>query len=154
MCRSEKAAVCLLPNSCLGIAVRILAKFESNEVGLTWDKASSSPSADDDFSFSWVLGMFVIQSLFYAVITWYDDMTLFWFTLDAWHKLSLSSLYCSVMLYLLIIIWLMVCLLVLGMWRQYFQAVMESLSHSIFPSQKVTGVDFPMIILCKWSLKR
>ncbi|XP_067040088.1 phospholipid-transporting ATPase ABCA3-like [Acropora muricata] len=71
--RSEKAAVCLLPNSCLGIAVRILAKFESNEVGLTWDKASSSPSAEDDFSFSWVLGMFVTQSLFYAVITWYVE---------------------------------------------------------------------------------
>ncbi|XP_015769367.1 PREDICTED: ATP-binding cassette sub-family A member 3-like [Acropora digitifera] len=49
------------------------AKFESNEVGLTWDKASFSPSADDDFSFSWVLGMFVIQSLFYAVITWYVE---------------------------------------------------------------------------------
>lgn len=71
--RSEKAAVCLLPNSCLGIAVRIFAKFESNEVGLTWDKVSSSPSPDDDFSFSWVLGMLIIESLVYAVITWYVE---------------------------------------------------------------------------------
>ena len=75
--RSEKAAVCLLPNSCLGIAVRIFAKFESNEVGLTWDKVSSSPSPDDDFSFSWVLGMLIIESLVYAVITWYDVFLIF-----------------------------------------------------------------------------
>ena len=68
--RSEKAAACLLPNTCLGIATRIIAKFESIEVGLTWDRVSASPSPDDDFSFSWVLGMLIIQSLIFAIITW------------------------------------------------------------------------------------
>lgn len=69
--RSEKAASCLLPNTCLGIATLIIAKFESIEVGLTWDRVSTSPSPDDNFSFSWVLGMLVIQSLIFGVITWY-----------------------------------------------------------------------------------
>lgn len=71
--RSEKAAACLLPNTCLGIATRIIAKFESIEVGLTWDRVSASPSPDDDFSFSWVLGMLIIQSIIFALITWYIE---------------------------------------------------------------------------------
>ena len=69
--RGEKAASCLLPNTCLGIATRIIAKFESLEVGLTWSRVGSSPSADDDFSFAYVLGMFIVQSIIYGIITWY-----------------------------------------------------------------------------------
>ena len=70
-CRAEKAASCLLPNTCLGIATYIIARFESNEVGLTWDKVSASPTPEDDFSFSMVLGMFVVQSIIYGIIAWY-----------------------------------------------------------------------------------
>ena len=69
--RAEKAASCLLPNTCLGIATRIIAKFETLEVGMTWDQVSRSPSPDDDFSFSWVLGMFAIQIAIYGILTWY-----------------------------------------------------------------------------------
>lgn len=69
--RAEKAASCLLPNTCLGIATYIIARFESNEVGLTWDKVSASPTPEDDFSFSMVLGMFIIQSIIYGIIAWY-----------------------------------------------------------------------------------
>ena len=69
--RGEKAASCLLPNTCLGIATRIIAKFESLEVGLTWSRVSRSPAPDDDFSFAYVLGMFIVQSIMYGVITWY-----------------------------------------------------------------------------------
>ncbi|KAJ7352721.1 hypothetical protein OS493_034326 [Desmophyllum pertusum] len=71
--KGEKAAACLLPNTCLGIATRIIAKFESLEVGLTWGRVSRSPSADDDFSFDMVLGMLVVQSLVYGIITWYVE---------------------------------------------------------------------------------
>ena len=70
-CRAEKAASCLLPNTCLGIATYIIARFESNEVGLTWDKVSASPTPEDDFSFSMVLGMLIIQSIIYGIIAWY-----------------------------------------------------------------------------------
>lgn len=71
--RSEKAAACLLPNTCLGIATRIIAKFEIREVGLTWSRVSESPDPDDDFSFDMVLGMLIIQSLIFGVITWYVE---------------------------------------------------------------------------------
>ena len=70
-CRAEKAASCLLPNTCLGIATYIIARFESNEVGLTWDKVSASPTPEDGFSFSMVLGMLIIQSIIYGIIAWY-----------------------------------------------------------------------------------
>ena len=70
--RGEKAASCLLPNTCLGIATRIIAKFESIEVGLTWSRVGSSPSPDDDFSFAYVLVMLIVQSIIYGIITWYD----------------------------------------------------------------------------------
>lgn len=69
--RGEKAASCLLPNTCLGIATRIIAKFESLEVGLTWSRVGRSPAPDDDFSFAYVLGMFIVQSIIYGIITWY-----------------------------------------------------------------------------------
>ncbi|XP_073229976.1 phospholipid-transporting ATPase ABCA3-like [Porites lutea] len=71
--RAEKAASCLLPNTCLGIATYIIARFESNEVGLTWDKVSASPTPEDDFSFSMVLGMLIIQSIIYGIIAWYVE---------------------------------------------------------------------------------
>jgi len=71
--RGEKAASCLLPNTCLGIATRIIAKFESLEVGLTWSRVGRSPAPDDDFSFAYVLGMFIVQSIIYGIITWYVE---------------------------------------------------------------------------------
>lgn len=60
-----------MPNTCLGIATRIIAKFEIREVGLTWSRVSESPDPDDDFSFDMVLGMLIIQSFIFGVITWY-----------------------------------------------------------------------------------
>ena len=42
-------------------------------MGLTWSRVSESPDPDDDFSFDMVLGMLIIQSLIFGVITWYVD---------------------------------------------------------------------------------
>ncbi|EDO48951.1 predicted protein [Nematostella vectensis] len=69
--QSAKASMCLLPNTCLGIGATLIARLEGFKTGASFSNLASSPSADDHFSLAWVLGMMIISSLVYLILTWY-----------------------------------------------------------------------------------
>ena len=68
--RSQKAAACLLPNTCLGIAVQIFTKLEAAQVGVTWKNFADPPTADDNFSLALVWLMMIVQCLVCWILTW------------------------------------------------------------------------------------
>lgn len=69
--RSQKAAACILPNTCLGIGVKILTQLESVQVGGQWKNISDHASIDDNSSLILVITMFLSQSMLWLIITWY-----------------------------------------------------------------------------------
>ena len=68
--RAEKAASCLLPNTCLGIGVQIIASFEDLQVGVQWSSISDPPSIDENFSLGSTMMMMLVQSLICGILTW------------------------------------------------------------------------------------
>ncbi|XP_072014244.1 LOW QUALITY PROTEIN: phospholipid-transporting ATPase ABCA3-like [Amphiura filiformis] len=70
---STKTAASLLHNTCFGIGVQLLSRFESMEVGLQWHNVGKSPSVDDVFTMSTVFGMFICDTIIYFIITWYVE---------------------------------------------------------------------------------
>ncbi|KAL9959228.1 hypothetical protein ACROYT_G036325 [Oculina patagonica] len=71
--RSQKAGACLLPNTCLGIAAKLFAQFETLRVGISWKGVSGFPSPDENFNLAWVFCMLLAQCAIYATITWYVE---------------------------------------------------------------------------------
>eukprot|EP00794_Sanderia_malayensis_P017572 gene17572-19324_t len=71
--RSAKAALCLLPNTCLGVGVQVITKMEAARVGVQWSTLNDPPSIDDNFSLSMVFLMMLVQSFMWWVITWYVE---------------------------------------------------------------------------------
>ena len=65
-----KSLICLLVNSCLGIAAKSFSRYEERGVGVTWSNINSSPSADDDFSMAQVFIMLIVDILLYGFIAW------------------------------------------------------------------------------------
>lgn len=76
--RSEKAGACLLPNTCLGIAAKLFAQFETQRVGISWKDVSGFPSPDENFNLAWVFYMLLAQSAIYAAVTWWVLCNLNW----------------------------------------------------------------------------
>lgn len=69
--RSQKAGACLLPNTCMGIAAKLFAQFETQRVGISWNDVSDFPSPDENFNMAWVFYMLLAQSAIYATVTWW-----------------------------------------------------------------------------------
>ena len=65
-----KFGCCLLPNTCLGIAVQIIARKETSQVGIKWDTISEAPSVDDSFSLGNALGVLIFDCFLYGFFTW------------------------------------------------------------------------------------
>ncbi len=62
--------MCLLPNSCLGIGVRVISQMEISQIGAQWSSMLDPPTVDDNFSLAGVLVMMLAQSLMWFIITW------------------------------------------------------------------------------------
>ena len=67
---SSKTGASLLHNTCFGIGVQLLSRFESQEIGLQWSNIRDSPSVDDVFTMSTVFGMFICDTVLYLLVTW------------------------------------------------------------------------------------
>ena len=61
---------CLLSNTCLGLGVEVISRLEQRLEGLQWNNVAIPLSADDDFNMAWVLGMLLIDSFIYMVLSW------------------------------------------------------------------------------------
>ncbi|XP_065052485.1 phospholipid-transporting ATPase ABCA3-like isoform X1 [Rhopilema esculentum] len=73
MSTSEKAAACLLPNTCLGIGVQIISKYEEAQIGVNWSNFNDPPTIDENFSLAMVVAMMVVQSVVCWILTWYIE---------------------------------------------------------------------------------
>ncbi|KAM7436905.1 hypothetical protein ABFA07_013407 [Porites harrisoni] len=73
MTRSEKAGACLLPNTCLGLAAKLFAQFETIRVGISWKQVSEYPSPDENFNMVWVFCMLLAECAIFGTITWYVE---------------------------------------------------------------------------------
>jgi len=68
--RGAKFGCCLLPNTCLGIAIQIISRKESSQIGMKWEEIGRPPSVDDDFSLGNCLGVLIFDCIIFAFLTW------------------------------------------------------------------------------------
>ena len=66
-----KAASCLLPNSCLGIMVRIISQRETARIGVDWNNFNKGTDVKgENFTLGQAFGILLIDCLLYGLLTW------------------------------------------------------------------------------------
>ncbi|KAM8780116.1 phospholipid-transporting ATPase ABCA3 isoform 1-T3 [Rhynchonycteris naso] len=73
MTLSQKLFSCLLSNVAMAMGAQLIGKFEAKGVGVQWQDLLSPVNVDDDFSFGQVLGMLLLDSVLYGLVTWYVE---------------------------------------------------------------------------------
>ncbi|XP_058565915.1 phospholipid-transporting ATPase ABCA3 [Neofelis nebulosa] len=73
MTLSQKLLSCLLSNVAMAMGAQLMGKFEAKGVGVQWRNLLSPVNVDDDFSFGQVLGMLLLDSVLYGLVTWYVE---------------------------------------------------------------------------------
>uniref|UniRef100_A0A452VD19 ATP binding cassette subfamily A member 3 n=1 Tax=Ursus maritimus TaxID=29073 RepID=A0A452VD19_URSMA len=76
MTLSQKLLSCLLSNVAMAMGAQLIGKFEAKGVGVQWRDLLSPVNVDDDFSFGQVLGMLLLDSVLYGLVTWYVEAVL------------------------------------------------------------------------------
>ena len=70
---SEKLGPSLLINTNMAFGAQLLGSFEGSGVGLRWDNIYDPATVDDDLTFSMVLAMFIVDTIFYWLVMWYVE---------------------------------------------------------------------------------
>ncbi|XP_076998257.1 phospholipid-transporting ATPase ABCA3 isoform X2 [Tamandua tetradactyla] len=73
MTLSQKLFSCLLSNVAMAMGAQLIGKFEAKGTGIQWHELLSPVNVDDDFSFGQVLGMLLLDSVLYGLVTWYVE---------------------------------------------------------------------------------
>ncbi|XP_048188352.1 phospholipid-transporting ATPase ABCA3 isoform X1 [Perognathus longimembris pacificus] len=73
MTLSQKLLSCLLSNVATAMGAQLIGKFEAKGTGIQWRDLLSPVNVDDDFCFGQVLGMLLLDSVFYGMVTWYVE---------------------------------------------------------------------------------
>lgn len=60
-------------NTNMAFGAQIIGSFEGSGVGLKWSNVFQPATVDDDLTFAMVLAMFVVDTLFYWLVTWYVE---------------------------------------------------------------------------------
>ncbi|KAF3818863.1 hypothetical protein GH733_012280 [Mirounga leonina] len=76
MTLSQKLLSCLLSNVAMAMGAQLIGKFEAKGVGVQWQDLLSPVNVDDNFSFGQVLGMLLLDSVLYGLVTWYVEAVL------------------------------------------------------------------------------
>ncbi|KAB0401470.1 hypothetical protein E2I00_009254 [Balaenoptera physalus] len=76
MTLSQKLFSCLLSNVAMAMGAQLIGKFEAKGTGVQWRDLLSPVNVDDDFSFGQVLGMLLLDSVLYSLVTWYVEAVL------------------------------------------------------------------------------
>ncbi|ELK10775.1 ATP-binding cassette sub-family A member 3 [Pteropus alecto] len=76
MTLSQKLFSCLLSNVAMAMGAQLIGKFEAKGTGIQWQDLLSPVNVDDDFSFGQVLGMLLLDSILYGLVTWYVEAVL------------------------------------------------------------------------------
>ncbi|CAK6444803.1 unnamed protein product [Pipistrellus nathusii] len=73
MTLSQKLFSCLLSNVAMAMGAQLIGKFEAKGTGIQWRDLLSPVNVDDDFCFGQVLGMLLLDSVLYGLVTWYVE---------------------------------------------------------------------------------
>ncbi|XP_019504266.1 PREDICTED: ATP-binding cassette sub-family A member 3 [Hipposideros armiger] len=73
MTLSQKLFSCLLSNVAMAMGAQLIGKFEAKGTGVQWRDLLSPVNVDDDFTFGQVLGMLLLDSFLYGLVTWYIE---------------------------------------------------------------------------------
>ncbi|XP_037670546.1 ATP-binding cassette sub-family A member 3 isoform X2 [Choloepus didactylus] len=73
MTLSQKLFSCLLSNVAMAMGAQLIGKFEAKGTGIQWQELLSPVNVDDDFSFGQVLGMLLLDTVLYGLVTWYVE---------------------------------------------------------------------------------
>lgn len=73
MSNGQRALLCLLAPSGVGVGANIISKYESAGLPLTLTTMYDTPFDGDTFAFVRVLGMLALDALIYGVLTWYIE---------------------------------------------------------------------------------
>lgn len=73
MTLSQKLFSCLLSNVAMAMGAQLIGKFEAKGTGVQWRDLLSPVNVDDDFCFGQVLGMLLLDSVLYGLVTWYVE---------------------------------------------------------------------------------
>lgn len=73
MTLSQKLLSCLLSNVAMAMGAQLIGKFEAKGTGIQWCDLLNPVNVDDDFCFGQVLGMLLLDSVLYGLVTWYVE---------------------------------------------------------------------------------
>ncbi|XP_008843584.1 ATP-binding cassette sub-family A member 3 isoform X3 [Nannospalax galili] len=73
MTLSQKLLSCLLSNVAMAMGAQLIGKFEAKGTGIQWRDLLNPVNVDDDFCFGQVLGMLLLDSVLYSLVTWYVE---------------------------------------------------------------------------------
>uniref|UniRef100_A0A8C2MH63 ATP-binding cassette, sub-family A member 3 n=1 Tax=Cricetulus griseus TaxID=10029 RepID=A0A8C2MH63_CRIGR len=73
MTLSQKLLSCLLSNVAMAMGAQLIGKFEAKGTGIQWRDLLNPVNVDDDFCFGQVLGMLLLDSVLYGLVTWYVE---------------------------------------------------------------------------------
>ncbi|XP_015346371.1 phospholipid-transporting ATPase ABCA3 [Marmota marmota marmota] len=73
MTLTQKLFSCLLSNVAMAMGAQLIGKFEAKGTGIQWRDLLSPVNVDDDFCFGQVLGMLLLDSVLYGLVTWYVE---------------------------------------------------------------------------------
>ncbi|KAF7471223.1 Hypothetical predicted protein [Marmota monax] len=73
MTLTQKLFSCLLSNVAMAMGAQLIGKFEAKGMGIQWRDLLSPVNVDDDFCFGQVLGMLLLDSVLYGLVTWYVE---------------------------------------------------------------------------------
>ncbi|EDV22374.1 uncharacterized protein TRIADDRAFT_10137, partial [Trichoplax adhaerens] len=71
MTSGQKGIACLSSTTAFALGCNYIAQYEQQGVGIQWSNVRSSPVTEDTFSFSATCGMMIIDTIIYAILTWY-----------------------------------------------------------------------------------
>lgn len=73
MTLSQKLLSCLLSNVAMAMGAQLIGKFEAKGTGIQWRDLLNPVNVDDNFCFGQVLGMLLLDSALYGLVTWYVE---------------------------------------------------------------------------------
>lgn len=69
----QKAGNSLLSNVAFGFGCSYFARYEEDGIGINWSNFANSTISDDSFSLAHCMGMLILDSIIYGVLTWYIE---------------------------------------------------------------------------------
>ncbi|XP_026071364.1 ATP-binding cassette sub-family A member 3-like isoform X1 [Carassius auratus] len=70
---AQKVSACLISNVAMAMGAQLIGMFEGKGTGIQWHNLFEPVTVDDDFSLAQVLGLLLLDSVLYALVTWYVE---------------------------------------------------------------------------------